>query len=131
VDSPKKIILCVDDEAVIVLAMKQELRRRFGDRFGIESALNADAADKAIEALEASGSRVALVLCDWHMPGRLGDQFLIELRARKPDIKSILLTGQSDKDTALRVVEAGVFACLQKPWRSVELVALIESCLAE
>jgi hypothetical protein len=32
----------VDDEAVILLAMRQELRRRYGDRYSIETAMGAD-----------------------------------------------------------------------------------------
>jgi DNA-binding NtrC family response regulator len=124
-------ILCVDDESVILLAMRQELRRRFGGRFAIETALGAAEASDAIEDLEAGGVAVVLVICDWFMPGLRGDRFLVELRKRRPGIRSILMTGQADGESILRVKEeAGIFACLSKPWRPEELARTIEACLA-
>ena len=124
-------ILCVDDEAVILLAMRQELRRRFGARFAIETALSAEAASARIEAAEAEGGGVALVICDWFMPGQRGDQFLAALRARRPGIKAILMTGQAESDAVRRAgEEAGIYACIPKPWRPEALTKAIEDCLA-
>ena len=127
----KQAILCVDDEAVIVLAMKQELRRRFGDRYSIETALGAEEARAAIEDLEAEGIRVAMVICDWFMPGQRGDRFLVALREKRPWIKSILMTGQADTEAIQRArAEAGISACIQKPWRPEELAKAIENSLS-
>jgi DNA-binding NtrC family response regulator len=126
----RRSILCVDDEAVILLAMRQELRRRFGDRFAIEAALGAEEASAVIEETEAEGGSVALVICDWFMPGQRGDQFLVALRERRPEIKSILMTGQADEDAIRRAEEeAGICACIQKPWRPEALARAIEECL--
>ena len=127
----RPVILCVDDEAVILLAMRQELRRGFGDRFSIETALGSTEAENAIAGLEAKGVGIALVICDWFMPGVRGDRFLIELREKRPWIKSILITGQTDGDLLARAKEeAGIFACFQKPWRPEALAAAIEDCLS-
>jgi CheY-like chemotaxis protein len=127
----RPVILCIDDEAVILLAMKQELRRRFGERFSIETALGAEDAVAAIADLESEGVDVALVICDWFMPGVRGDRFLISLRERRPEIKSILMTGQADADAIRRAQEeAGICACVHKPWRPEELAAAIERCLS-
>jgi DNA-binding NtrC family response regulator len=128
VDRPT--ILCIDDEAVILLAMRQELRRRFGDRYAIETALGAAEALEAIAAVEAAGSLVVLVICDWYMPVTLGDRFLASLHRSRPDIKSILMTGQTDADAIVRAqAEAGICACVHKPWRPQELAEAIEACL--
>lgn len=125
-----RAILCVDDEAVILLAMRQDLRRRLGGGYAIETALGAAEADSAIERLEAAGTPVALVICDWYMPGMRGDEFLVSLRGRRPGIKSILMTGQADEAAIRRVKEeAGVAACVSKPWRPEELMRAVESCL--
>jgi len=127
----RQAIVCVDDEAVILLAMKQELRRRFGDRFSIETALGAAEAGATIDELETEGTVVAMVICDWFMPGLRGDQFLIALRDSKPWIKSILMTGQADEEAIQRArEEAGICACIQKPWRPERLAEAIEDCLA-
>jgi CheY-like chemotaxis protein len=127
----RQAILCVDDEAVILLAMKQELRRRFGDRYSIETALGAEEASATIEELEFEGVGVALVICDWFMPGLRGDAFLVALRERRPGIKSILMTGQADGESIRRArEEAGISACISKPWRPEELARAIEESLA-
>jgi DNA-binding NtrC family response regulator len=127
----RQAILCVDDEAVILLGMRQELRRRFGDRYAIETSPGAEEASAAIEALEAEGVSVVLVICDWFMPGISGDRFLVALHERRPGIKSILMTGQADKDAIQKVREdAGVSACISKPWQPEALARVIESCLS-
>jgi len=126
----REAILCVDDEAVILLAMRQELRRRFGERYAIEMALNAEAAGAAMDKLEAEGWAVVLVICDWFMPGVRGDAFLAQMRVRRPAMKSILMTGQADEEAIRRARdEAGISACVKKPWRPDELARAIESCL--
>lgn len=127
----KEAIICVDDEAIILLSIKQELKRKFRDRFLVEIALNAAEAVAIVEDLESRGIKTAVVLSDWFMPGIRGDQFLVELHARYPHIKSILVTGHADEDAIARArVEAGLCACVKKPWRGAELVQTIESCLA-
>ncbi len=127
----RQAILCVDDEAVILLAMRQELRRRFGNRYAIETALGAEEAKAVIADTEAEGGKVVLIICDWFLPVQRGDQFLVDLRAWRPDIKAILMTGQADEDaTRMAKEEAGICACIQKPWRAEVLARAIEECLA-
>lgn len=110
--------------------MRQELRRRFGARYAIETALGAEAARAAIAALESGGASVALVICDLLMPGLRGDDFLAEMRVLRPAMKSILMTGQDDEESILRAKErAGISAWVRKPWRPEELARAIDLCL--
>jgi len=126
----REAILCVDDEAIILLSMKQELKRRFGGRFVIETALDASEASAVIDDLESRSVITALVISDWFMPGVRGDQFLVELHVRRPEVKSILITGHADELAVERAQrEASLGAVLRKPWRSDELYAAVESCL--
>jgi response regulator RpfG family c-di-GMP phosphodiesterase len=127
----RQAILCVDDEVVILLAMRQELRRRFGDRYTIETSPGAEEAGAAIEALEAEGVSVVLVICDWFMPGIPGDRFLAELHERRPGIKSILMTGRADSDSTKKAREdAGISSYITKPWQPEALARAIETCLS-
>jgi DNA-binding NtrC family response regulator len=127
----REAILCVDDEAVILLAMKQELKRRFGARYVIETALDASEASAVVDELESRGIRTALVISDWFMPGVRGDQFLVELHAKRPSIKAILITGHADAESVERArKDAGLAACIQKPWKAEDLYATIERSLA-
>lgn len=128
---PKEAILCVDDEAVILLALKQELKHKFRDRYVIETALDAQEADKVVNDLEARGIATVLVLSDWFMPGARGDDFLVRLHERCPGIRAILLTGQADEASIERIRrDARLCAYLTKPWNNEELLSTVEHCLA-
>lgn len=126
----RKAIIYVDDEAVILLALRQELLRSFRGKALVETALDADEAEKIIEELEREGVKVALVISDWLMPGRRGDEFLIDLHRKRPDIKSILVTGQADEEAIKRTErDAGLCACFRKPWDLQSLKAAVGLCL--
>lgn len=125
----KQAILCVDDEAIILMALKQELRSEFGDRFHYESAMDASQALDAIEALVAEGIQVILVISDWLMPGIRGDEFLEIVRERYPTISAIMITGQADERAIERVKKnACVVSVLGKPWDAKELKKKVQEC---
>ncbi|MBN1531692.1 MAG: response regulator [Spirochaetes bacterium] len=125
----KSAILCVDDEAIIVMSLMQELKMNLGDRFVYESAMNAQEAFQAIEDLMLDGITVILVISDWLMPGIKGDEFLIKVREKYPSIRSIMITGQADDAAVERVMkEAMTSAVLRKPWNTRELIESIEQC---
>jgi len=123
-------ILCVDDEAIILMAMKRELKAHFRDRFRFETALDAEEALRVISALTDDGVSVILVITDWLMPGMKGDELLIRLRSLHPHIRSIMVTGHADPRSIERTInEAGAYAVLHKPWNRNELIAAIGACV--
>jgi len=122
----KPVILCIDDEAIILMALIQELRTEFGNLFIYEKAINAVMATKVIQELEAEGLDLFLVICDWVMPGLSGDKFLEQIRHKYPEVQTIMLTGQADFDSIHRVQKReNVLAVLRKPWRSSDLADVI------
>lgn len=125
-------IVCLDDEIIIVEAMRQELRERFGKRFLYETALSADEARDVLSGLVEDGITVILIISDWLMPGMKGDEFLAEVRARYPGLNAIMVTGQADEDAIERVLSEGLACCIvRKPWKVDELTRAVESCLGE
>jgi len=128
----KQAILCIDDEAIILLALKDELKQRFGDRYIYETAMNTDQAFEIIEELIADGVEVVLILSDWLMPYVKGDEFLIQVYQRYPNIRAIMITGQADSCSIERARrEANLYECITKPWNSDYLGEIIERCLGE
>ena len=124
-------ILCVDDEYIILKALREELRFRFGERYSYESAFSADEAMTLIEELSEEGVRVILIISDLLMPGIKGDEFLIQVRRRFPGIRSIMVTGHADKESVARAInEAGAYRVLPKPWDSEELLRAVAECVA-
>jgi CheY-like chemotaxis protein len=119
-------ILCVDDEAIFLLALRNELRRSFKDRYIYETALGATAALATFHRLSSEGVRIILVISDWLMPGIKGDEFLAIVRERYPGTIAIMITGQADESVTKRLLEDGrAVAVLNKPWDPEELRALI------
>jgi DNA-binding NtrC family response regulator len=125
----KDAILCVDDEAIILLALKQELRLNFKDQYIIETALNVQQARDIIDTLSQEGTRVAMIICDWLMPGIKGDEFLSSMRIEHPEIQLLVITGHADKE-ALEIFRSQVGArILFKPWKSEELISAIKDTI--
>jgi DNA-binding NtrC family response regulator len=125
---PKQAILCVDDEAIILLSVKQELQSHFKERFLYETALNAREALAIIDELSAEGIVFILVISDWLMPGMSGDEFLAKVKGSHPEIKTILLTGHASSDSIERMQrEELTDSIILKPWKRNELIQKVEA----
>jgi DNA-binding NtrC family response regulator len=123
-------ILCVDDEMMILESLREQLQRHFGDRYLYEVAEGVEEAWQVIEELYAEGIRLLVIVSDWLMPGVKGDEFLIAVHKRHPEIVTVMLTGQANEAALERVrIEANLYACLRKPWTKEELVQIIETAL--
>jgi CheY-like chemotaxis protein len=127
---PNTAILCVDDEAVILDSLKEQLRRRFGNRYLYEVAESADDAWEIIEELDDEQVEILVIVSDWLMPGIKGDEFLIQVHQKYPKIVKVMLTGQADSEAIARATrEANLHRCLYKPWSEDELAETIISGL--
>jgi CheY-like chemotaxis protein len=126
-----KAILLVDDEAILLLSLKQSLRLRFGPGYRYETAANGAEGLERVKELATEGVRVVLVISDWLMPGMKGDEFLARIHASNPDIKLIMLTGHADEsDMAGLSRDVGLEAFIRKPWNAEDLFAIVESALS-
>lgn len=116
--SEKRRVLCVDDEAAVLVG----LQRNLGLHFDVHTA---ESAQQAREILEASPP-FATVVSDMRMPVVDGVTFLREVGERWPETIRILLTGQADIPSAVSAVnEGGVFRFLTKPCPSDLLVQAV------
>ncbi len=126
----KPAILCVDDESIILTSLTRQLKQVFDDAYVYEMAESADEAFEIIEELEADEIKVIVIVSDWLMPGMKGDEFLIKVHQKFPNIVKILLTGQADKRAIERATkEANLHRYIAKPWEQQELIDSIESGL--
>ena len=126
----KKVILCVDDEKIILDSLKTQLKAHFGDTYAYETAENASDATEIIDELSEDGFMILIIVSDWLMPGIKGDEFLISVHKKHPEIVKVMLTGQADEAAIKRAVEkANLFKCLHKPWSDEELFETIEEGL--
>jgi DNA-binding NtrC family response regulator len=116
-------ILFVDDEASILDGYK----RLFRGEFDIDTAAGGAA---ALEML--SQTSYAIVVVDMRMPEMDGAQLLAKITVKHPSILRIMLTGNSDMQTAVRAVNEGnVFRFLTKPCDKELLTATLNAALVQ
>ncbi|MGB3512703.1 MAG: response regulator [Microcoleaceae cyanobacterium] len=121
-------IICVDDELSILKSLEIELIEAFEDKYIYEFAETAEEALEIIEELEGEGIAIFIVVSDWLMPGIKGDEFLIQVHSKYPEVIKVLLTGQADEESIEKVKkEANLYRYFTKPWNRQELVAMIEN----
>lgn len=126
----KGVLLCVDDEIIVLTALKDQLRRAFGSDFHIDVAESAEEALELLDELALEGHTLLVIVSDWLMPGMKGDEFLIKAHDRFPSVVKIMLSGQAESaavDRAKR--EAGLHDFLAKPWNAEALVESINQGL--
>lgn len=106
----KPTVMIVDDEEMVTISLKNLFR------------LHADYTlltyTSPTEALECGReTSVDLIISDYMMPGMDGISFLGKFKEIQPQAIRILLTGYSDKDSAVRAInEVGLFQFIEKPW---------------
>lgn len=126
----KPVILCVDDEDIVLGSLKEQLSRAFGETYSIETAGDGDEALEVLEELDADGAPCPLVVCDQIMPGIKGHELLRQAHVRWPRMKKVMLTGQADAAVVGQAVnEAGLFRFLAKPWDTEDLILTVRSAL--
>jgi DNA-binding NtrC family response regulator len=123
-----KAIMCVDDEKTVLDSLKEQLKKNFGDEFLYESAESAEEAEEVIDELSLEGIRILIIVSDWLMPRIKGDEFLINIHKKHPEIVKVLITGQADQESIERAKrEANLFKVIHKPWTEAELVETIRN----
>ena len=126
------VLLCVDDELIVLTALKDQLRRAFGNDFHVDVAESAEEALELLDELSEQGHRLLVIVSDWLMPGMKGDEFLIQAHQRFPTVVKIMLSGQAQQEAVDRARrEAGLHEFLSKPWNATELIETIRSGLKD
>jgi response regulator RpfG family c-di-GMP phosphodiesterase len=117
-------ILCVDDDPNILQAYQRTLRKQFR----LDTVLGGEAALAAI----AQNGPYAVVVADMRMPGMTGVELLSRLKVQAPDTVRMMLTGNSDQQTALEAVNEGeIFRFLNKPCAPETLAKAIQAAIRQ
>jgi CheY-like chemotaxis protein len=124
--------MCVDDESVVLTSLMGQLNNAFGDRYDYESFSNPQEAYEFIDEMYCDGMDVDLIICDWLMPQMRGDEFMVRIHRRFPNIRLIMLSGHADQQSVERAKEeANMLTFLAKPWEKEELIRFVEAAMAD
>jgi len=119
--SRQATILLADDEPALRQAVAEVLR---------QSGYAVLEAPSALEALELAGSRldkIDFLLTDIVMPGLRGTELAARVRAARPDIKVIYMSGYAEGISETQLPDDAQY--LQKPFRFATLLNLLGSSL--
>ncbi len=128
--SQKAVIICVDDNQVVLTSLKSQLRREFGTTYEIETAESGEEAIEIFAEICDEGNEIPVVISDQIMPGMKGDEFLKKIYLKSKDTLSIMLTGQADAKAVGNAVNfANLYRYISKPWDEVDLNMTIREAI--
>jgi response regulator RpfG family c-di-GMP phosphodiesterase len=115
-------ILIVDDEPVVLTALKVTLER---EGFPVV------ACTSPVKALAVLKERnFAVIISDQRMPEMMGLDFLIESRRQRPNTSRILITAVLALPTIVDAINKGeIFRFIAKPWLREELIATVRNAV--
>ena len=118
----RPVILCVDDENMVLDSIKEQLRGWVGDNFRIETAESGLEALGLLNELAEKKVDVPVVISDYIMPTMKGDELLKRVHAITPNTVKILLTGQATLEGVTNAINhANLYRYISKPWEKEDL----------
>ncbi|MCK9379477.1 MAG: response regulator [Sulfuritalea sp.] len=126
--NPLYQVMIVDDEASIVNAVRRELSTPPLGHYRYE----VEGFTEPAAALErAKTKKFDAVISDYRMPGMDGLEFLKALAALQPECARLVLSGQTDMDSLIRMVnETHIYRFIPKPWHDHFLKSSLSQAIA-
>jgi putative two-component system response regulator len=118
--SPERV-LCVDDDAQV-----RRLVERLVATAG-HQCVGAASVDEARRLL--AEETFSVVLCDIGLPGRSGLELLDEIARTRPDLATVMVTGEHDPHVANTALQLGAYGYLTKPFEANELLIDLTNAL--
>ena len=112
----KKILICDDEEGV-----RESLKLVLSDYY--ELIVTTEGA-QCLDCLKNSPN-IGLVMLDIKMPKLNGLEILKEVKAVRPDVKVIIVTGYKSVETAAEAVRLGASGYIVKPFKAEEILGAV------
>jgi CheY-like chemotaxis protein/glycine cleavage system H lipoate-binding protein len=117
----KAKILVVDDEIPVCKSVSSALEQEV---YAVDLALSGEEALK-----KEQENRYDVIIADLMMPGMSGMELLKAVKAKRPDLTVIMITGYPSVKTAVQAVKLGAFDYIPKPFTPDELRSLVRRAL--
>jgi len=121
-DSP--VILIAEDEENVSLALESILIKSF-----LCNIIIAKDGQSAWEKILSN--HIDLIISDWNMPNKSGDQLLLDVRSNEKvsDTPFIMLTARSDKESVVSALMSGVSSYISKPFNKKDVIDKVQQYL--
>ena len=116
-------ILIIDDETMITSTLSTLIQMMLD-----YDVLTFNDPKTLLESGVLETETIDLVISDFIMPYMNGLELLSLIKEKQPGIVPILLTGYSDKESAIKSInELGLYYYLEKPWDNHELIKVVQN----
>ena len=115
-------ILIVDDEEIVLIALRETL---------VRAGYHVSTANDPLLALEMLQTQpFAAIISDQQMPSMLGLDFLAKAKQMQPDASRMLITAVLSLDTVIEAINRGeIYRFIIKPWLREELLVTVQNAV--
>lgn len=131
-EKQQKIIVCIDDERIILFALRIQLERLLTKDFTIECFTDGEEALEFIRNSVDEGQLLPLVITDEMMPNKIkGHEIIKKLDNEYPNISCLLLTGYAVANIVNELPQKDTVKIMAKPWKQSDLVETVYSLIEQ
>jgi two-component system sensor histidine kinase/response regulator len=124
------VILCVDDEDMVLRSLQRELNHTLGNKYLVETANSGKDALEMFAELQNEGHEIPVVIADHIMPEMKGAELLQKIHEIAPETLKIMLTGQADMKAVIHAVNtANLYRYMAKPWERTDLALTVKEAI--
>jgi len=116
-------VLLVEDEPRVRRVMKEVLEAQG------YAVLECDSAEQALSQTSAASVHTDVLLTDVMLPAKSGRQLALDLRARIPGLKTILVSGYGEAVAFLGMEEMDAISYLPKPFSAASLARAVRNAV--
>ena len=131
-EKQQKIIVCIDDERIILFALRIQLERLLTKDFTIECFTDGEEALEFIRNSVDEGQLLPLVITDEMMPNKIkGHEIIKELDNEYPNISCLLLTGYAVANIVNELPQKDTVKIMANAWKQSDLVETVYSLIEQ
>ncbi len=119
---PKNPILLIDDEVNLLNSFELTLLEN-----GIDNTILCNDSRNVLKILD--NNNISLILLDLSMPFIRGEKLLEEISSNLPEVQVIVVTGDTELETAVNCMKLGAFDYIVKPVEPNRLINVINKAL--
>jgi len=124
------VILCIDDESIVLDALTEQLQQRLNGYYDIETAESGEEALALLDELLDEVVEVPIAIVDYLMPDMKGDEVMKQIHLKSPATLTVLLSGHAGSKEMIRTINRGnIYRYIAKPWNKEQLFLIVNEAI--